>query len=50
MWLGVVSKYGCQTDVFTKEIGLHAQNMIIILDSIGNIIGGDLYEHAIFSL
>jgi hypothetical protein len=28
-----------------KEIGLYAQNMIIILGSIMNIIGEDLYEH-----
>ena len=27
-----------------KEIGLYAQNMIIILSSIANIIGG-LYDH-----
>jgi hypothetical protein len=28
-----------------KEIGLHAQHMIIILGSIVNIIGEDLYDH-----
>ena len=33
------SKNGYQKDMCLKEIGLHAQNMIIILDSIVNVIG-----------
>lgn len=38
-------KNGCQTDVSLKEIRLCAQNMIIVLGSIVNIIGRDLYDH-----
>ena len=31
--------------MFSKEIGLNAQNVISILGSIVNMIGGDLYEN-----
>ena len=34
------SKIGCQ-----KEIKLHVQNMINVVGSLVNIIGGDLYEN-----
>jgi hypothetical protein len=32
-------------DMWSKEIGLCAQNMITIPTSIANIIGGDLHDH-----
>ena len=38
VWWGL--KNGYQRDIYLKEIGLRAQNMIIILDSTINIIGG----------
>ena len=28
-----------------REIGLHAQNMLTILGSVVNMIGGGLYDH-----
>ena len=31
----------------SEDIGLHVQNMLAILGSIMNIIGGDLYDHLI---
>ena len=34
-------KNGHQKDMCLKEIGLHAQNMLIVLGSIVNIIGED---------
>ena len=44
------SKNGPQKGSSLKEIGLHAQNMIIVLDSTCNITvgcggGGGLYDH-----
>lgn len=44
-----VSTNGHQNDTCLKEIGLHAQNMIIILGSISNIIGGDLDDQLMSS-
>jgi hypothetical protein len=44
-----VSTNGHHNDTCLKEIGLHAQNMITILDSIGNVIGGDLDDHLMSS-
>ena len=38
--VGCSSKNGYQKDVYLKEIGLHVQNVIIILSSRINIIGG----------
>ena len=40
-------KNGYQKDMYLIEIGLRAQNMIPILGSIVNIIGGNLYDHLI---
>ena len=39
------SKNIYQKDTCLKEIRLLAQNIITILGSIANIIGGDLYDH-----
>ena len=44
-WCGSKNRY--QKDKCLQEIALHAQNMITILVSIVNIIGGDLYDHFI---
>ena len=40
MWFGVTLMMDTKNTVCLKEIGLHVHNMIIILDSIVNIIGG----------
>lgn len=40
MWFGVTLMMNTQNTVWFKEIGLHAHNMITILDSIVNIISG----------
>lgn len=40
MWFGVTLMMDTQKTMSLKEIGLHAHNMIAILDSIVNIIGG----------
>jgi hypothetical protein len=45
MWLGVPPRNGYQKDMPSKEIGLHAQNIITILGSIINIIGWKVYDH-----
>ena len=42
IWRGLKNKY--KKDMCLKEIGLCAQNMITILSSTINIIGGDLYN------
>ena len=41
MWFGVAPRIEINQQIATclKEIGLHAQNMITILESIANIIG-----------
>jgi hypothetical protein len=38
-------KNGHQKDMCLKEIGLQDQNMLTILGSIANMIGGDVYDH-----
>ena len=38
------SKNGHQKDLCLIKIGLHAQNLLTILDSTINIIGGGLYD------
>ena len=40
MWLGVAPRMDAKKDLCLKEIGLCAQNMITILSSIVNMIGG----------
>jgi hypothetical protein len=40
MWFGVTLMMDTQNTVCFKEIGMHAHNMITILDSIINIISG----------
>ena len=42
VWSGFKNKY--QKVMFVKEVGLHVENIIIILDSIANIIG-NVYNH-----
>ena len=37
------SKNTYQKHIFSEEVGVHAQNMIVILNRIVNIIGGNLY-------
>ena len=44
-----VSTNGHQNETCLKEIELHAQNMMTILGSIGNIIGVDLDDHLMSS-
>ena len=39
------SKNGYQREIIFIEIGVHAENMIIILALIVNIFGGDLHDH-----
>ena len=34
----------------SKEIGLRAQNLLTILGSVVNIIGGDQYDHLMISI
>jgi hypothetical protein len=49
-YIGVVrchTKNGYKQDTYLKEIGLCAQNMITIVGSIVDIIGGNLYGHLI---
>jgi hypothetical protein len=41
----VGSKNGSQKYTCLQEIGLRAQNVLTIIDSIVNLIGGDLYDH-----
>jgi hypothetical protein len=41
----VGSKNGCPKDMSFEEIRLHAQNMMTILGSTMNIIGGTLYDY-----
>ena len=36
-------------DMHVKEIGLHVENIITIIDSIINIVGRDLYDHFIIT-
>jgi hypothetical protein len=46
--IGLRSKNGHQKIMFSKEIGLHAQNMLTILSFVVNMIGkrgGELYDH-----
>ena len=45
MWLGMVLRIETKTYVCFKEIGLCAQNTLTILDSLVNMIGGDLCDH-----
>lgn len=40
MWLGAGLKMDTKKSMCLKEIGLHAQNMLTILSSIVNMIGG----------
>lgn len=40
VWLDVDSKNGHQNDMSKKEIGLRAQNVLTILGSTVNIVGG----------
>ena len=50
VWFGVVPRMDFQKTCVLKEIGLHAHNMIIILDLIVIIIwegGGELYDRLI---
>ena len=44
MCLGVDLRKGTRRHVL-NEIGLRAQNLLIVIGSIVNIIGGDLYDH-----
>ena len=44
VWCGSKNKY--QKDTCLKEIGLHAQNMITIVASIIDLLGGNLYDHS----
>ena len=39
------SKNGFQKDMCLKEIELRAQNMLPVLESVVNIIEGDMYDH-----
>ena len=46
MWLGVDPNNGHQNNIICfEEIRLRAQNLLTILGSIVNIIGGALYDH-----
>lgn len=45
MWLSVHLKTNTKKTCVLKEIGLHAQNLLIIPSVIVNIIEGDLYDH-----
>jgi hypothetical protein len=45
MWFGVDLRTRHHKDTCSKEIRLHAQNMLTILHSMLNTIGGDLYDH-----
>ena len=51
-WYGVRSgsKNAYKEDTCSKEVGLCAQIMIIIIDSIGNIIRGDLYDQSMSTI
>jgi hypothetical protein len=40
-------KNGYHKDMYSKEIGLCDENMITILHTIVNIIGGNLYDHSL---
>ena len=47
VWCGSKKEY--QKDMCSNEIGLHAQNMITIMDSTVNIIGWDRYDHLMYT-
>ena len=48
MWLAWLQEQTPE-DMHVKEIRLHAENIITVLDSITNIVGRDLYDHFIIT-